>query len=150
LLEDYNAKYTAKKMSLVLFEDAINHLVRISRIVQTPRSSGLLVGVGGSGKQSLTRLAAEIGRQTIYQMVITKNFQEKDLKEELKVLFDLTGHLNKQVTFIMTDAEVKKESFLEYINMILSTGEAPGIIAKDEKEAWLGDITNAFIKDKGI
>lgn len=62
LLEDYNAKYTAKKMSLVLFEDAINHLIRVSRIVQTPRSSGLLVGVGGSGKQSLTRLAAEIGR----------------------------------------------------------------------------------------
>jgi len=83
-------------------------------------------------------------------MVITKNFQEKDLKEELKTLFDLTGHLNKQVTFIMTDAEVKKESFLEYINMILSTGEAPGIIAKDEKEAWLGDITNAFIKEKGV
>ena len=32
----------------------------------------------------------------------------------------------------MTDAEVKKESFLEYINMILSTGEIPGLIAKDE------------------
>ena len=48
----------------------------------------------------------------------------------------------------MTDAEVKKESFLEYINMILSTGESPGIIAKDEKEAWLGDITSAFMKEK--
>jgi dynein heavy chain len=54
------------------------------------------------------------------------------LREELKTLFDLTGHLNKKVTFIMTDAEVKKESFLEYINMILSTGEIPGLIAKDE------------------
>jgi dynein heavy chain len=40
-------------------------------------------------------LAGEIGRQVIYQMVITKNFSEKDLKEELKTLFDLTGHLNK-------------------------------------------------------
>jgi dynein heavy chain len=40
----------------------------------------------------------------------------------------------------MTDAEVKREEFLEYINMILSTGEIPGLLAKDEKEIWLGDI----------
>jgi len=90
------------------------------------RSSGLMVGVGGSGKQSLTRLAAEIGRHTIYQIVITKNFSEKDLREELKTLMDLTGHMNKNVTFIMTDAEVKSESFLEYINMLLFDRRGPG------------------------
>jgi len=46
-----------------------------------PHSSALLV-VGGSGKQSLTRLAAEIGRNSTYQLVITKNFGDKDLKDE--------------------------------------------------------------------
>lgn len=50
---------------------------------------------------------------------------------------------------ILTDAEIKKESFLEYINMILSTGEIPGLIPKDEREAWIGDITNEYIKEKG-
>jgi len=50
----------------------------------------------------------------------------------------------------MTDAEIKKEEFLEYINMLLSTGEIPGLIAKDEKEAWLGDITSEFCKEKGV
>ena len=64
------------------------------------------------------------------------------------MLFDLTGHIGKKVTFILTDAEVKKESFLEYINMILSTGEIPGLIAKDERESWLGDITKSFIDEK--
>lgn len=33
LLGRYNEKFPAKKMSLVLFEDAINHLIRVSRIV---------------------------------------------------------------------------------------------------------------------
>ena len=150
LLEEYNAKYTGKKMNLVLFDDALKHLLRISRIIKMPRSSALLVGVGGSGKQSLTRLAAEIGKNTIYQIVLTRNFGEKDLKEEIKTLFDLSGHLGKHVTFIMTDSEVKKEEFLEYINMILSTGEIPGLIAKDEREVWLGDIRSDYLKSKGL
>ena len=65
---------------------------------------------------------------------------EKDLKEDIKTCFEWAGHLNKHVTFIMTDAEVKKEEFLEFINVVLSTGEIPGLLAKDEKESWLGNI----------
>ena len=113
------------------------------------RSSALLVGVGGSGKQSLTKLAAEIGRQNVYQIVITKNFQEKDLKEELKNVYDLAAHAGKKTTFIMTDQEVKKEEFLEYINMLLSTGEIPGLLQKDDREIWLGDITSDYMKERG-
>jgi dynein heavy chain len=137
-------------MPLVLFDDATKHLMRISRIIKLARSSALLVGVGGSGKQSLTRLAAEIGKQVIYQLIITKTYGEKDLKEDIKKMFDLTGHLNKNVSFILTDSEVKNEGFLEYINMILSTGEIPGLLAKDEKEVWLGDCRNDYVKEKGL
>lgn len=50
----------------------------------------------------------------------------------------------------MTDSEVKKEEFLEYINMVLSTGEIPNLLAKDEREVWLGDISQAYCKEKNL
>lgn len=49
-LGDYNEKYPSKKMSLVIFDDALRHLLRITRIINSPRGNCLLVGVGGSGK----------------------------------------------------------------------------------------------------
>lgn len=65
-LELYNEKFPAKKMNLVIFDDALKHLLRITRIINSPSGNVLIVGVGGSGKQSLTRLAAYICRHFMF------------------------------------------------------------------------------------
>jgi dynein heavy chain len=146
-LRTYNKKYPSKAMDLVLFDDALFHLLRISRLIEMKRSSALLVGVGGSGKQSLTRLAAHIGDQLIQQIVLQKGFNEQMLKEWLRDnLFEPAGRRGRVTTFLLTDAEIKKEEFLEYINMVLSTGEIPGLLQKDEKETWMGDVKTSYMK----
>ena len=65
-LDGYNEINAA--MNLVLFEDAICHILRINRILESPRGNALLVGVGGSGKQSLSRLAAYISSLEVFQV----------------------------------------------------------------------------------
>ena len=60
---------------------------RISRIVLNEGGHALLVGVGGSGKQSLSRLAAFICHYVVIQIVISSTYSISDLKEDLKVMY---------------------------------------------------------------
>jgi len=142
----YNEEFPARRLDLVLFDDALRHLVRIARVLRTPRGCALLVGVGGSGKQSLTRLAAYIARQRLFQVTLTKTYNVAALKDDLKVVYKYAGHARKPVTFLFTDAEIKDEAFLEYINSILLTGDVAGLFAKDEMLAMTADLQADFAR----
>lgn len=57
-------------------KDAVRHVVRIHRVLGLKRGNLMLVGVGGSGRQSLTRLAAYISGQELFMIEITKNYRQ--------------------------------------------------------------------------
>jgi dynein heavy chain len=145
-LDQYNEKNT-KKMNLVLFDDAMTHLMKVNRTLQQKRGSMMLVGVGGSGKQSLSRLAAFVSDHRCFQITITKTYNDNAFFENVKDLCVSAGQKGTKVTFLFTDAEVKKEDFLEYINSLLATGEIVGLLAKDEKETMCGEVRNDFVKE---
>ena len=148
-LEGYNEKNPSKKMELVIFDDALFHLLRITRVINSPSGNILLVGVGGSGKKSLSKLAAFICEHTFFQIALTKTYNDNNLKENIRELYEIAGPQGKQVAFVMTDAEIKKESFLEAINAMLATGEIPGLIPKEDKEMCAINCKGVWMKEEG-
>eukprot|EP00887_Chlorella_sp_A99_P001633 scaffold8.g1633.t1 len=144
LMAKFNAESRTLKMDLVLFKDALDHVVRISRLLSMERGSALLVGVGGSGKQSLAHLAAYIAGAATFQITITKTYGVANLLEDIKGLYRIAGLKGQPVCFIFSDAEVKDEAFLEYINQLLMTGEIAGLFPKDELDALLNDLRPTF------
>lgn len=131
-LEDYNDDVTQRPMNLVLFNYAIEHVARIHRIIRQPRGNALLVGVGGSGRQSLTRLAAFIAGYEVFTIEITNNFKQRDFHERLKELFLEAGIKKREHVFLFSDTQIVEEGFLEDINTLLSSGEVPNIFDSDE------------------
>ncbi|XP_021270931.1 dynein heavy chain 17, axonemal [Numida meleagris] len=131
-LDSYNEVNAV--MNLVLFEDAVSHICRINRILESPRGNALLVGVGGSGKQSLSRLAAYISSLDVFQMTLRKGYGIPDLKLDLASQYIKAAVKNVPTVFLMTDSQVAEESFLVLINDFLASGEVPGLFQDDELE----------------
>ncbi|XP_018562388.1 dynein beta chain, ciliary-like [Anoplophora glabripennis] len=121
-------------MNLVLFEDAMYHICRINRIMEAPRGNALLVGVGGSGKQSLTRLAAFISSFEVFQIQLKKGYSMNDMKADIGKLYLKSGLKSIGTVFLMTDAQVPEESYLVLINDLLASGEISELLPDEDVE----------------
>ena len=64
--------------------------------------------IGGSGRQSLSRIAAYICEYSTFQITITKQYRVQEFQEDLKTLYRTTGIDYKATSFLFSDTQVSE------------------------------------------
>lgn len=147
-LNEYNENFAM--MDLTLFDDAVKHVCRITRIISQASGHALLVGVGGSGKQSLSKLSAFICQYTMFMIVISQEYKLNSLKEDLQKLYNNTGGSDDNgFLFIFTEGQIVDEKFMVPVNDLLSSGEIQDLFTNDDKEAIINKVRGACKSQTG-
>ena len=134
-LSAFNSSVRSGAMDLVIFGYVIEHVCRISRILKQPSGNALLIGVGGSGRHSCTRLAAYLQEYEYITVTMSKDYKRSDFWDDIRRILLKTGQNGFAVAFTLSDTQISDETFLEDICNLLNTGEVPGIWdSKADKE----------------
>ncbi|KAL1763685.1 dynein heavy chain 1, axonemal, partial [Sigmodon hispidus] len=147
-MEDYNQINTAK-LKLVLFVDAMSHICRISRTLRQALGNALLLGVGDSGRSSLTRLASHMAKYECFQIELSKNYGMSEWHEDIKKVLLKAGLQNLPITFLFSDTKIKNASFLEDINNVLNSGDIPNLYSADEQDQIVNTM-RPYIQEQGL
>ena len=131
---------SAGNLNLVLFNYAIEHLSRVLRIISTYNGNAVLVGVGGSGRKSLTILATFIYGMTLWKY-------ESDWTGTLKQMMKELG--NKEVVFLVADNQIDDEQ-IQDLNNMLNNGEIPNLIDSSDLQIIKDNIPAEFTMGKKL
>lgn len=135
-MEEYLSEYnmlSKEPMSLVMFRFAIEHISRVARVIKQANGHVLLVGMGGSGRQSAVKMAGAMGEYEMFRIELTKNYSRQDWFEDIRKMHRLSGFDGKPTCFLFADNQIKEEAMLEDINMLLNTGDVPNLYEAEDK-----------------
>ena len=144
--EEYNTTAQAgDTLNLVFFRDAVYHVCRIARILSSPRGHALLVGYGGSGKQSLTKISAFLCEMTLMVPDARRGYSTVEFREDLKKALRITGGEGKRLALLLSDATVKQEDLVDDVNSLLNAGTVPHLWDIEEEEGILVDMRSLLV-----
>ena len=119
-------------VNIVVFNEVLEHILRIDRVFRQPQGHALLIGVSGGGKTVLSRFVAWLNGLTIFTIKVNNKYSAEDFDEDLRHVMRQSGAQNEKICFIFDESNVLESSFLERMNTLLAGGEVPGLFEGDE------------------
>lgn len=117
---------------LALFNDVLDHVLRIDRVFRQMQGHMLLIGVSGSGKTTLSRFVAWMNGLSVFQIKVHNKYSAADFDEDLRTVLRRSGCKGEKVCFILDESNVLDSGFLERMNTLLANAEVPGLFEGDE------------------
>ena len=117
---------------LILFNDVLEHVLRIDRVFRQPQGHLILIGVSGSGKTTLSRFVAWMNGLRVFQIKVHGKYSAEDFDEDLRDVLRRSGCKGEKICFIMDESNVLDSGFLERMNTLLANAEVPGLFEGDE------------------
>ncbi|KAI4119433.1 MAG: hypothetical protein LQ345_000679 [Seirophora villosa] len=117
---------------LILFNDVLEHVLRIDRVFRQPQGHLILIGVSGSGKTTLSRFVAWMNGLKVFQIKVHGRYSAQDFDDDLRDVLRRCGCRGEKVCFIMDESNVLDSAFLERMNTLLANAEVPGLFEGDE------------------
>lgn len=122
---------------LVLFNQVLDHVLRIDRVFRQAQGHLLLIGISGAGKTTLSRFVSWMNGLSVFQVKVHNKYTAEDFDEDLRNVLRRSGCKGEKITFIMDESNVMDSSFLERMNTLLANGEVPGLFEGDEFAALM-------------
>lgn len=117
---------------LILFDDVLEHVLRIDRVFRQSQGHLILIGVSGSGKTTLSRFVAWMNGLKVFQIKVHGRYSPQDFDDDLRDVLRRCGCRGEKLCFIMDESNVLDSAFLERMNTLLANAEVPGLFEGDE------------------
>ena len=138
-LNDHN-RDSSKQLDIVIFQEAIDHIISIIRSLSMERGHSMLVGVKSSGRKSLARLSLYMSSMEVFEIQITRTYSFSEWRDDMKTLMKQCGSTDLPTGFMLSDTQIIGEFQLEDISNLLINGEIPNLYEKDEIEQIKAEI----------
>lgn len=122
---------------VILFNDVLEHVLRIDRVFRQPQGHLILIGVSGSGKTTLSRFVAWMNGLKVFQIKVHGKYSASDFDDDLREVLRRSGCKGEKICFIMDESNVLDSGFLERMNTLLANAEVPGLFEGDEFAALM-------------
>ncbi|OBA23629.1 hypothetical protein METBIDRAFT_30066 [Metschnikowia bicuspidata var. bicuspidata NRRL YB-4993] len=119
--------------NLILFEDMLDHALRIDRVLRQHQGHMILVGPSTSGKTCLTKFVTWMNGMKLVQLKVHSNYTITEFEASLREVLTCCAK-GEQICFLIDESSILEASFIERMNSLLANSEIPGLFEEEELE----------------